>query len=439
MKLRVIFAVVLFKLITLPANSQSYFPPVGSNTWDTISPSGLGWCQHKIDSLYQFLEVNSTKAFILLKDGKIVLEQYFNGHSAEASWYWASAGKTLTAFLVGIAQQENSLLITDTSSTWLGTGWTSCNPAQEEKITIRHQLTMTSGLNDTVEDPYCTIDTCLRYLAEAGTRWAYHNAPYTLLDEVLQNSTGLSMNQYVTQKVKIPTGMDGIYLPSGYNNVFFSTARSMARFGLLILNEGHWDGNQILTDTAYFREMVNTSQNFNKSYGYLWWLNGKESFMVPQMQFVFPGSLNPSAPDDMISAMGKDGQFLNVVPSLGMVWIRMGEAPGSSLVPFTFNEDIWKYINELDCHASSVSDPVININTFTLSGNPVKEVLRIRAEVESGHPCLFRIYHPSGPLVREGEFSGMRHSVNVSSLSSGLYIVELITGSHHYCIKFVKE
>ena len=55
-----------------------YFPPVNSNTWDTISPLQLGWCDNKIDSLYQFLDSTDSKAFILLKDGKIVLEKYFN-------------------------------------------------------------------------------------------------------------------------------------------------------------------------------------------------------------------------------------------------------------------------------------------------------------------------------------------------------------------------
>ena len=91
--------------------AQLYFPPNGSNVWDTIAPSDLGWCQNKIDSLYDFLNATNSKAFVLLKDGEIVLEKYFNGHSSSTNWYWASAGKTLTAFMVGIAQQENFLNI----------------------------------------------------------------------------------------------------------------------------------------------------------------------------------------------------------------------------------------------------------------------------------------------------------------------------------------
>ena len=142
---------ICLTVLLLPATAATqslYFPPNSGNTWDTISPQSLGWCQPKIDSLYDFLELQNTKAFIVLKDGKIVLEQYFGTHTQNDPWYWASAGKTLTAFMTGIAQQEGFLSIDDTTSQYLGTGWTSCTQAQEEKITIRDQLSMTSGLND---------------------------------------------------------------------------------------------------------------------------------------------------------------------------------------------------------------------------------------------------------------------------------------------------
>jgi hypothetical protein len=151
-------------------SAQMYFPPNNSNDWETTSPSSLNWCQSEIDSLYAYLNINNTKAFILLKDGKIVLEHYAKGHSASSNWYWASAGKTITAFAVGIAQQEGYLSVTDKTSTYLGQGWTSCTPQQEEKITIWNQLTMTTGLDDNVSNPFCTEDSCLQYLSDAGTR-----------------------------------------------------------------------------------------------------------------------------------------------------------------------------------------------------------------------------------------------------------------------------
>ena len=138
--------------------------------------------------------------------------------------------------------------------------------------------------------------------------------------------------------------MDGTYLKSGYNNVFYSTPRSMARFGLLLLNKGVWDGTTIIPET-YFNLMSATSQNINPSYGYLTWLNGKNSYMIPKSQVVFPGSLSPNAPSDLFAAMGKNGQLINIVPSKNLVVIRMGDAPDNSLVPFTLQDDLWVKLN----------------------------------------------------------------------------------------------
>src|SRR5262245_52854379 len=102
---------------------QSYFPPLTGSTWDTLSPSALGWCPDRIDSLYDFLEEKNTKGFIVLKDGRIVLEKYFGTFTQDSAWYWASAGKTLTAFLIGQAQEQGFFDIDDSTSQYLGAGW----------------------------------------------------------------------------------------------------------------------------------------------------------------------------------------------------------------------------------------------------------------------------------------------------------------------------
>lgn len=348
--------IILLILLGLTSYSQIYFPSNNSNEWDSISPLSFGYCQQNIDSLYNFLDLNNTKAFILLIDGKIVLEQYFNGHSDTSNWYWASAGKTILSFLIGIAQNDSLINIDESTSNYLSAGWTNCNIEQEEMITVRHQLTMTSGLNDDVDDPYCTIDSCLLYLAEPGTRWAYHEAPYTLLRNIIENVSGVGINNYAHEKLISQIGMNGLFVTQGYNSLFLSTARSMARFGLLMLSEGVWAGNQILADNNYFNTMINSSQNYNQSYGYLWWLNGKNSFMIPQSQYVFDGHLSPNAPVDMYAAMGKNGQLINVIPSENMVWIRLGGAPDEVLVPINLNNDIWAYINKLNCNSTNIGE-----------------------------------------------------------------------------------
>jgi hypothetical protein len=76
-KLKLLIVFLLFFFV-FKSNAQTlYFPPNDNfNTWQTLSPADLGYCQPKIDSLYSFLNTNNSKGFILLKDGKIVLEQY---------------------------------------------------------------------------------------------------------------------------------------------------------------------------------------------------------------------------------------------------------------------------------------------------------------------------------------------------------------------------
>lgn len=378
-KILTVFAFVLASVIGAQGQNL-YFPPLTGGTWETTAPQSLGWCTDAIPPLYDFLEKNNTKAFLLLKDGKIVLEKYFGTFTQDSVWYWASAGKTLTGFTVGIAQQEGLLRLSDSSSHYLGKGWTSLTPAQEGKITVRHQLTMTTGLRDGPPDNDCTLPSCLVYAADPGTRWAYHNAPYTLLDKVVEAASKQTFNAYVATRVLSKTGMKGVFIKSGYNNIFFSTARSMARFGLLLLNKGRWANTTVLSDTAYLRRMTNSSQALNPAYGYLTWLNGKDRLMVPSSQVVFPIELSPSAPPDMYAAMGKNGQFLNVVPSQNLVWVRMGNEPGNSLVPFTLNEDIWQRLVPVMCNSvaaeEAVPDPKIAVFPNPTTGNCAVEAAR---------------------------------------------------------------
>lgn len=323
-----------------------YFPPESGSSWQTTSIAELGWNTAAEQDLYDLLDEKGTKAFILLKNGKIVFEWYFDDHTEESPWIWASAGKTLTAFTAGIALSEGYLKITDRTSDYLGTGWTDVEAEKEDLITVWHQLTMTTGLDEVTWD--CTRPDCLTYLADAGTRWSYHNAPYTLIQDVVANATEMSFENYFTTMLKDKIGMNGQWIPNGDNNTYWSTARSMARFGLLNLNNGVWNEETILGSTDYLNDMKNTSQDFNKSYGYLWWLNGRESAMIPSSQTVIPGALIPDGPEDLYAGLGKNDQKLYIVPSEKLVVVRMGEDTGQARFgPSAFDNQIWEKLNAI--------------------------------------------------------------------------------------------
>lgn len=322
-----------------------YFPSNTDNSWETNSLSSLGWNEGKVQSLKDFLIATNTKSFMILVNGRIVMEEYFDGHTSATTWQWNSAGKTLVSTITGIAKQEGLLNIDHKASQYLGTGWTSAPLEKENLITLRHLLTMTSGLNDTSN---YVVKNRLTYVADAGTRWAYSNVFQKLMD-VVAASANQDFESYFNSKLKSKIGMDGYWNFGLIFKIYHSNTRSMARFGLLALNRGKWKNEQIVEE-LFLSESANTSQNINPAYGYFWWLNGKNKYMLPGSQNVHQGYLVPNAPADMYAAMGAADQRLYLVPSKNMVVVRMGNSsdpanPGFALSGFDY--DLWEKLNEV--------------------------------------------------------------------------------------------
>ena len=324
--------------IPIPIDTY-YYPPTTGDVWETKTASSIKWDEAMLQQAFAFAATKNTYGLIVLHHGKIVKEQYWNSWTKDTKYPLNSAGKSVVAFLAGVAQQENIININSRTSQYLGTGWTSLPLAKENLITIKHQLTMTTGLDDGVAYPDSTTPANLVYKADAGNRWAYHNAPYRLMQNVMAVASGKTWNAYSKEKLFDKIGMaNSIW----FNNIMYATTRDASRFGSLILSKGKWNGSPILNDDAYFTSMVNTSQNFNLSYGYLWWLNGKTSTMVPGLQTVFNTSLAPAAPADMLMALGKDDKKIYVVPSLDVVVVRLGDGAGTStLGPSSFDNELW--------------------------------------------------------------------------------------------------
>lgn len=326
-----------------------YFPPTDSNAWETVSLTELKWNETAIEPLYAFLEENNTDAFLILKDGRIAIERYFGDFNATKNHSWNSAAKTLTAFTAGIAQEEGFLDIHQSSSAYMGTGWSMLTAEQESQITVLNHLTMTTGLDYTVPENFCTDRECFTYKNEPDTYWYYHQGAYTVLDRIIAGAVNEDFNDYFNAKIRNKIGMQGSWIRTGrYLNLYFSTARSMARFGLLNLNKGVWGTTPILNDSGYFTAMTSQSQNLNPSYGYLYWLNGKSSYKIPGSEELFPGKLIPSAPIDLYAGLGALDQKLYIVPSKGLVIVRMGDSANEEeLGPTVFDNELWKKLNAL--------------------------------------------------------------------------------------------
>lgn len=323
---------------------NTMFFPDNSPTglWETITMKELGWNETAVPALKTFLSDKNTKSFMILVNGRIAMEEYFNGHTASDTWEWNSAGKTLVTATTGIAQQEGLLKIDEKVSKYLG-NWTAMAQEKEQLITVRHLLTMTSGINDEKE---LVIKPNLSYLADAGTRWSYHNVFQRLMD-VAAAASNQDFDSFFSSKLRNKIGMDGFWNNGILFKLYHSNTRSMARFGILALNMGKWK-NETIVDEKFFLESVTTSQNINPSYGYLWWLNGKTKYMIPGSQTVYNSTLIPNAPSEMYAAMGALDQRIYIIPSSKMVIVRMGNAAEPKNPSFAvsgFDNQLWEKIN----------------------------------------------------------------------------------------------
>lgn len=427
MKLFFTYILALFWVSNIAYSQNTYFPPTNGNNWDTLSPTSLNWCTDSINALYDYLETENSKSFILLKDGKIVLEKYFGTYTQDSSYTWFSAAKSLRAFLIGKAQEEGYLDITDKTSDYLGQNWTSLTTAQEDSITIWHQLTMTSGLDES--NFSCVTANCLNYVSTAGSRWSYHNGPYSLLNDLLQSATGVTQNSYTTSRVKTPIGMGGFWISLLGNSSYYSKARDMARYGLLVSNKGIWDNDTLLADTNYLNQMVSPSQTLNPSYGYLWWLNGQNGYVTTGTPTFVNGSISPNAPMDTYTAAGSQGQFISISPSNGFVMIRQGNTGTSNYTEFGLHDGIWKRIMNLSCTTNSIKES--DNNRLTIYPTPAHNLLTINTD-KNIHVKVYDIY---------GQFINQYNSNNldISTLKAGKYILKIRIEDNIHTQTFIKQ
>lgn len=317
-----------------------YFPP-NEGEWETVQE---GWDRDKLDEALSWAgEVGSSGVVILLR-GRILAERHWdtgsNDDPDQQRYSWSVVGKTeqghliedvasvqksITSTLVGMAQEKGLLRIEQPVSEYLGSGWSKATPKQEAKITLRHLLTMTSGLDDQ-----------LRFTHDAGKRWRYNTPAYAKSRDCVVAVSGLEVNEMTRQWLTEPIGMsDSKWVPrpgliratNAYG--FASTARDLARYGLLMLANGRWKGRPILGDEKYLFSATHRSQQLKPTYGYLWWLNRPRRVA--------------SAPADTFSANGALTRRIYVVPSLELVVTRIGRAPKMNK-PKDFDDELMRRI-----------------------------------------------------------------------------------------------
>ena len=332
----------------LPLEGSLYFPP-DQGVWETVRPEQVGWDGPLLQKALDYAGDNQSSGVVILHKGKILAEQYFEVQRVKSAKYReralardeagrpiedvASAQKSVASILVGIAQQKGLLKIDDRVSQHLGVGWSRATPQQEDAITIRHLITMTSGLTDREV-----------FEARPGTKWRYNTTVYAKSMDVVVAAAKMDRHELTSQWLTQPLGMsDSKWVERGSAEFqrtnrfgFATTARDLARFGLMILAGGKWSDKTVLGDRQYLKDATTTSQNLNPFYGYLWWLNRNANAAGSARRL-------ETAPRDMFSANGALTRRCFVVPSLQLVVTRLGDRPDAGRI---FDRQFWKLLTD---------------------------------------------------------------------------------------------
>ena len=403
-------------LAPLGVAAQSNYVP--GDSWETVSPGALGWDEGALSDLIQWLGDEDSRAFLVLKDGRIAVEAYFHGHARDDEWVWYSAGKSLTSVLVEMARADGLISLDEPVSTYLGR-WTGMSREREDSILVRHNLTMTSGIDESVAFG-CTLRICMPYRAPAGTRWVYHNAPYNVLRPLLETVTGSDLGAFTNERLA-GIGFSGRWDGVGDNNFFHSTPRTAARFGLLVSRFGRW-GDEVVLDSASVQEMLAPSQDLNPSYGRLWWLNGQDTHILPGDTVQTAGSIAPHAPRDVVTAAGSQGQFISIAGSLNLVVVRMGRGD-ADLVPTHFLDELWMRLLAVTGTGTAVrewpSTPAVEV--FPVPAGRFVEI-RVPELPAAGIEVTDLLGRTTGV---SGVLEAGRLRLDVSGLASGVYLLRL--------------
>lgn len=286
----------------------------------------------------------NTRAFVILHGGRIVAERFAEGfgpHTPQLSW---SQGKSIAAALAGIMVREGALTLDDPAPV---RAWHERPDDPRAAIRLRDLLHMSSGLdflNLGLDDrrSYTAANEHFRiYMDQVGDvcRHATDQPMDLPPDSVFRyrNSDPLTVTCVVRRLVEargedwlsfprralfdrigirdavLETDLVGTPIITGYD---FMSAYDWARFGLLHLRDGVWEGERILPEGWVDFVSTPTASDANHDYGGLWWVNAGERF--------------PSLPRDAYTAAGFMGQNTMVIPSLDLVVVRLGPSPGGS-------------------------------------------------------------------------------------------------------------
>jgi len=296
-----------------------------SRGWVTATPASVGVDGAQLASAYDNARaIPGMRSLLVVRQGKLVGEEYFGGNRADSVNHLRSGTKTVTALLTGIALRQGAIRSTARTLTEVIPASVIAIPDDKRGITVKHLLTMTAGFqwNETGVAEYnnwvLSSDQLAYVLARPlsdvpGQRFNYNSAAVHLLSAIIAEATGKSERQFAQENLFTPLGITDVRWETdsrGYNNGAAGLSlrpRDIAKIGALILQEGY-SGESEIVPADWIREIstaktrgVWTFGNFGLlDYGDLLWLGR-------------------AGGDEVWLAQGYGGQAIVVVPALDMV------------------------------------------------------------------------------------------------------------------------
>ena len=293
-----------------------------------------------------YIAGRNTSAFIIWRDGAIEEESYFGNFEKDAPIVSRSLAKPITAILIGRAITEGHIQSLDQPVADFITEWKG--DTQREKTLIRHLLDMRSGFlpqafadkpedilnraylhprhDEIIINEYPVVD-------EPGSRYEYANATSEMVAPVIERATGMRYGQYLTAALLEPLGAQGgsiwVNRPGGTAHsgcCALLPARTYLKLGILLLQDGVWEGERLLPE-GYVREMRTGSQQ-NPYYGLGLWLPHtyieRRGYAHPSVPYGKVLHSEPYADKDIFLFDGNGNQVLYMIPSANMVIMRLG-------------------------------------------------------------------------------------------------------------------
>ncbi len=304
MKIIIVTALILIIILFLFQSCKKiskavvYEPVARDDGWLISTASEQGVDPGTLDNAYREAQkISNLYSLLVVKNGYLIAEKYFNGSTIDTATPTASVNKSYTSALVGIALRENILTGVDQKMMefFPEIDWQELDP-RKSQITLQHMLQMRSGYPWEQQEGYLDeIYSTLHWIpfikdfpltSDPGTKFGYSNFTSHMLGIIVARAAGTSLMTFSRTYLFDPLGVNVVSWPLdsygyyfGFGDIAF-TPRDMAKFGLLYLNGGVHNGNQLIPSDwiidsfkSYSTTIYSDSQSsiHQHGYGYLWW------------------------------------------------------------------------------------------------------------------------------------------------------------------------